>query len=95
MAIVIPKVSDKWPVKLATVVFALLVVHFWVAPQYMVYLMGAILGCLVILEGELRHRSLMINIMDDQLVRVSADVDTLNVELQAVQEQLRQLGIFK
>jgi hypothetical protein len=95
MAIVIPKVSDNWPAKLATIFGALLVVHFLLAPQYVVYLLGLVSGCLLILEWELRYRSMMINIMDDQLVRVSAEVGALNVELHAVQEKIRHLEIIK
>lgn len=84
----VPKFTDEWPRKLAVLATMSALVYF-LPSEYRVAFLAIIAAIVYINDEDLRMRACMVNVMDNQLVCISADVENLKVELQAVQDELR------
>jgi hypothetical protein len=68
--------------------------YLLVPSAYLAILVGLLAAWIMILEGDLLYRSAMIDIMDEQLVKVSADVDRLTMlehEVSVLRERLNDI----
>lgn len=91
MAIVIPKYTDKWRYKIITILICVVIVYLFFDREYAQCLLGIMTGFVLILNKEVLHRALMINIMDDQLISLSSDLTECRQQIDNMNERISTL----
>lgn len=84
----IPRFTDDWKKKLVILFVSILVTSLFVQDSLVKYGLAIVAAYVIIMEKELRYRSLLINIMDNQLIKVSRQVDVLECELAKMEDKI-------
>ena len=88
-----PKIWDNWLKKCATVMSMLFLAYLFATPENIKYVLAVVAGYVLINDFELRHRALMINIMDHQLILGSQQATKLEQQCEVTSERVSELEI--